>query len=98
MPTSSATVICTERDVPAVPDRLEDRVAEPQREDVLDGLLAEVVVDPVDLALVEDLRDVAVQGPGAGQVVAERLLDDHAAPGALLVARVDQSRPCRGAR
>ena len=34
----------------AVPDRLEDAVREPQREHVLDGLLAEVVVDAEDLA------------------------------------------------
>ena len=36
----------------AVPDRLEDGVGEPQGQDVLDGLLAQVVVDPIDLALV----------------------------------------------
>ena len=34
----------------AVPDRLEDAVREPQRQHVLDRLLAEVVVDPEDLA------------------------------------------------
>ena len=61
MPTSSATVICTDGDVPPVPDRLEDRVAEPQGEDVLDGLLAEVMVDAIDLALAEDARHLAVQ-------------------------------------
>ena len=32
-------------DVAVVPDRLEDRVGEPEREDVLDRLLAQVVVD-----------------------------------------------------
>ena len=31
-----------------VPDRLEDRVGETEGQDVLDGLLAEVVVDPVN--------------------------------------------------
>ena len=41
-------------DVLLVPERLEDRVAEPHDHDVLDGLLAEVVVDPEDLSLVED--------------------------------------------
>ena len=45
----------------AVPDRLEDPVREPQREQVLDGLLAEVVVDPEDLALVEVAVDLVVQ-------------------------------------
>ena len=39
----------------AVPDRLEDAVREPQRQHVLDRLLAEVVVDPEHLALVEVL-------------------------------------------
>ena len=34
--------------VAAVPDRLEQRVGEPQREDVLDRLLAQVVVDAED--------------------------------------------------
>ena len=41
-----------------VPDRLEDAVAEAQDEHVLDGLLAQVVVDPVDLRFVEVLREV----------------------------------------
>ena len=62
-PTSSATVICTRRRAGG-PDRLEERVAEPQGQDVLDGLLAQVMVDPVDLVLLEDPRDVAVQRPG----------------------------------
>jgi hypothetical protein len=38
-------------DVVAVPDRLENRVGEPQHQDVLNRLLAEVVVDPEDLLL-----------------------------------------------
>ena len=38
-------------DVVAVPDRLEEAVREAQREDVLDGLLAEEVVDPEDVVL-----------------------------------------------
>ena len=85
-------MICTECDIPPVPDRLEDAVAEPQGQDVLDRLLAEVVVDAIDLALVEDGRDVAVQGAGALEVVAERLLDDDPAPGVLLMPGVDQAR------
>ena len=32
-----------------VPDRLEDRVGEPQRQQVLDGVLAQVVIDPEHL-------------------------------------------------
>ena len=41
-------------DVAVVPERLEDAVGETQDEDVLDRLLPEVVVDPVDLPLAED--------------------------------------------
>ena len=40
-------------DVAAVPDRLEDAVGEAEDHQVLDGLLAEVVIDAVDLLLVE---------------------------------------------
>ena len=47
-------------DVPAVPDRLEDAVGEPEREDVLDRLLSEVVIDAVDLRLAEPVRSSAL--------------------------------------
>ena len=36
-------------DVVTVPDRLEHAVGEAQDEDVLDGFLAQVMIDPVDL-------------------------------------------------
>ncbi len=52
----------------AVPQRLEG--------DVLDGLLAEIVVNPVDLPLAEHPRDQPVQLLGALEIAAERLLDD----------------------
>ena len=65
-----------------VPDRLEHRVGEAERQDVLDGLLAEVVVDAEDLVRGEDLFDDRVEVLGRLQVVAERLLDDRAPPGA----------------
>ena len=41
--------------VAPVPERLEDAVAEAEDHQVADGLLAQVVVDAVDLRLVEDL-------------------------------------------
>ena len=63
-----------------VPDRLEDAVREPERQHVLHRLLAEVVVDAEDLALVEVLRDQLVQLACGGEVVAERLLDDQPRP------------------
>ena len=43
-------------DVAPVPDRLEQGVGEAERQDVLHRLLAQVVVDAEDLALVEDGR------------------------------------------
>ena len=48
-------------DVVAVPDRLEQPVGEPQRQDVLRRLLAEEVIDPVDRLLVEHLVQRGVQ-------------------------------------
>src|SRR5262245_10058147 len=66
-------------DVVAIPDRLEDRVAEPQDQDVLDRLFAEVVIDPVDLGLVEVGADHLVEPARGQEVAAERLLDDDAA-------------------
>ena len=67
-------------DVAPVPDRLEDAVAEPEDQQVPDRLLAQVVVDPVDLLLAEDLADLAVEPDGRLEVAPERLLDDDPAP------------------
>ncbi|BAS17985.1 hypothetical protein AHiyo8_62880 [Arthrobacter sp. Hiyo8] len=63
-----------------VPQRLEQLVGEAQGQDVLDRLLAKVVVDAEDRVRREDgLHDVVELARGL-QVVAEGLLDDHAAP------------------
>ena len=62
-------------DVAAVPDRLEHGIREAQVGDVLNGLLAQEVVDPVDLALVQDLVDLVVELDRRVQVVTEGLLD-----------------------
>ena len=45
-------------DVVAVPDRLQKRVGEPEVQEVLDRLLAEVVVDAEDRPLGEDRRSI----------------------------------------
>ena len=63
-----------------VPDRLEDAVREAKDQHVLDRLLAQVVVDPEDLALLEVLENAGVQQLRALEVVAERLLDDEPCP------------------
>ena len=49
------------RDVLAVPDRLEETVGEAEGQDVERGFLAEEVVDPEDLALVEGQVERVVQ-------------------------------------
>ena len=64
------------RDVVAVPDRLEERIREPEVEDVLDLFLPEEVVDPVDGRFREHGVDDLVELDRARQVAAERLLDD----------------------
>ena len=76
-------------DVAAVPERLEDAVAEPEDQQVADGLLAQVVVDAVDLRLAEDLADLAVEPLRRVEVVAERLLDDDPPPAAVVALVVE---------
>ena len=67
-------------DVVGVPDRLEHRVGEPQRQDVLDGLLAQVVVDPEDRLGGKTSETIALSSRADFQVVAERLLDHDPPP------------------
>lgn len=57
--------------VTPVPERLEDAVAQSESQDVLHRLFAQVVVDAVDLALVEDAEHVGVERLGAGEVAPE---------------------------
>ena len=66
------------RHVVAVPDRLERRVREPQVEDLRQAHLAEEVVDPVQLGLVDVRMDLLVELARGREVVPERLLDDDA--------------------
>ena len=76
-------------DVPPVPERLEDAVPEPEDQQVAHRLLAEVVIDAVDLRLAEDLADFAVQALGRLEVVSERLLDDDPPPATVVVLVIE---------
>jgi hypothetical protein len=78
-------------DVVGVPDGLEHLVGETQGQQVLDRLLAQVVVDAEHRVGGEDLLDDGVEFLGRRQVVAERLLDDHPPPG----VPVGRGRPDR---
>ncbi len=70
-------------DVRPVPDRLVHLVGEAQRQYVLDGFLAQVVVDAEHLVRLEHVVHERVQLTRARQVAPERLLDDRAPPGPL---------------
>ena len=73
-------------DVMVVPDGLENLVGEPERHDVLDGFLAQVVVDAEDRLRAERASDDLVEVSRAFQVMAEGLLDDDPAPMGRVVA------------
>ena len=65
-------------DVVLVPDRLEHAVGEAQRDQVLDRLAPEEVVDPEDALLVEHAVHELVERDRALQVDAEGLLEHDA--------------------
>src|SRR5207244_12179589 len=65
-------------DVVPVPDRLEEGVGEAEDREVLDGSLAEVVVDAEDVRLVERRVQRRVERARRLEVPAEGLLDDDA--------------------
>src|SRR5206468_6231690 len=58
----------------------EDPVAEAEDHQVAHRLLAQVVIDAVDLALLEDREELAVEGDRRVEVMPEGLLDDDARP------------------
>src|ERR1700760_3000392 len=62
--------------VVAVPDRFKEGVVEPEEDQVLDCVLAKVVIDAEDSLLVENLAYDRVQRHRRFQVMSKRLLDD----------------------
>src|SRR5262245_27548101 len=63
-------------DVLPIPDRLEERVRKAEEEQVLNRVLAQVVVDAEHAVFTEGGVDDRVQRAGRGEVVPEWLLDD----------------------
>src|SRR3954467_9648832 len=61
-------------DPPAVPYRFEQHVGEPQDQQVLHRLLAEIVVDPKYLVLLEYRSHLLVDLARAGEIPTDRLL------------------------
>src|ERR1019366_7253262 len=64
---------------------VEDAVGEAEDQDVLDRLLAQVVVDPEDLGFLEGGVQRGVELAGGGKVAPERLLYHHPAEAAALL-------------
>ena len=70
-----------------IPHRLEDGVVEAKTEQVLHGFFAQVMVDAEDLEFAEALMQIGVECLRRRQVVAERLLDHHAAKRLVVLLR-----------
>src|SRR5579883_3167615 len=64
-------------DILLVPNGLKDGVGEAKYEDVLYRFLAQIVVDPVDLAFVEDRLKLGIEGPRRIEVRPERLFHNN---------------------
>ncbi len=65
----------------AIPDRLEQTVGEPERENVLGRLLAEEMIDAENLIFRKYLVQFGIEPLGAGEVDAERFFHDDARVG-----------------
>ena len=72
-------------DIVAIPQWLENRVRKAEDQQVLHHVLAQIVVDAIDLALVEYLPDQIVQLDSGAQIIAEWFFDDDPAPARRLV-------------
>src|SRR5215470_5427698 len=66
--------------VVTVPERFENSIAEAQDEQILNCVLAEVVVDTVNLPLLEYALHHLVEFFRGGKVAAKRFFDNHANP------------------
>ena len=73
-------------DVAPVPDRLEERIGKPEGEDVLHRLLAQVVIDAVNLVFTHVLPQLAVQRLRRLQIAAKGLFKHNTAPVPVLFA------------
>src|ERR1700743_3497444 len=60
------------------PQRLEQRIAESKRNQVLDSFLAQIVVNTIDLVLREHAPNTLVDELGGGTIVAKWLLQHDA--------------------
>src|SRR5262245_3601309 len=69
-----------------VPDWLKQSIGKAQHEDVLYRLLAEIMIDAIDLVLFEDIKQFSVEHARGCEIGPERLFDDYPTPGAIVLA------------
>src|SRR5690625_5521949 len=62
--------------VAPIPETLEDGIRESKNEQVLDGLLPQIMIDPIDLFLAKILVDDTVEFDGTIEIVTKVLLYD----------------------
>ena len=67
-------------DVGGIPDRLKQRIGETEHEDVLHRLLAEIMVDAINLLFAEMVAEGLIQLPRRGQIAAKRFFDHQSSP------------------
>src|SRR5438046_2891155 len=62
-----------------VPEGFEDGIGKAEEQHAMHGLLAEVMVDPVNGLLVKRFEKDLIESPGGGQITTEWFFDDDAA-------------------
>lgn len=67
-------------DIIRVPYRFEDEVCEPENENILNGLLAEIVIDAVNLPLVQRPAESEVESAGRFKIMSERFFQHDMTP------------------
>src|SRR5438445_8526453 len=67
-------------DVAAVPDGLENSISKAESQNILDGLLTQVVIDSIDLLLFGEFQQLLVQRFRRLQIAPEWFFDDNPAP------------------
>ncbi|MNI79387.1 hypothetical protein D3C73_1358420 [compost metagenome] len=72
-------------DVMVVPEGLEQTVGKTTDKDVLHRLLAQVMVDPIDLLFVHDFEQASIERLGAGQVRTKGFFHHHTAKAAAFI-------------
>src|ERR1700730_10290300 len=74
-------------DIAAVPYRLENTVGKSKNEDILDGFLAEIMIDAINLLLSQHLKKLSVEIFRGLQIVAKGLFDHDPPPLSRLLTR-----------